>query len=121
MYPILEEKAADLLHFVVGNHSLHYGDKRIAATLFLHYLNMNNALLQNGDQRISDSAPVSVTVLPRKLPYLLLREQRGVIAAGGWACRATCAAARCGMRLSGFGCQTTAPCAAKPWLPAWGA
>lgn len=45
MYPSLKEKAANLLYFVVKNHSFHDGDKRIAATLFLHYLNMNDALL----------------------------------------------------------------------------
>ncbi|WP_413716922.1 Fic family protein [Senegalimassilia anaerobia] len=91
--PSFEGKAANLLYFVVKNHSFHDGDKRIAAMLFLHYLNMNNALLQNGGKRISDSALVCAIILLRKLPCLLLREQRGMIAAGGWACRATCAAA----------------------------
>lgn len=45
------------------NHSFHDGNKRIAATLFLYFLNMNNALLQNGDKRISDSALVAVTIM----------------------------------------------------------
>lgn len=63
LYPSLEEKAANLLYFVVKNHSFHDGNKRIAATLFLYFLNMNNALLQNGDKRISDSALVAVTIM----------------------------------------------------------
>ena len=63
LYPSLEEKAANLLYFVVKNHSFHDGNKRIAATLFLHFLNMNNALLRNGGKRISDSALVAVTIM----------------------------------------------------------
>ena len=63
LYPSLEEKAANWLYFVVKNHSFHDGNKRIAATLFLHFLNMNNALLRNGGKRISDSALVAVTIM----------------------------------------------------------
>lgn len=63
LYPSLEEKAANLLYFVVKNHSFHDGNKRIAATLFLYFLNMNDALLQNGNKRISDSALVAVTIM----------------------------------------------------------
>ena len=63
LYPSLEEKAANLLYIVEKNHSFHDGNKRIAATLFLHFLNMNNALLRNGGKRISDSALVAVTIM----------------------------------------------------------
>ena len=63
LYPSLEEKAANLLYFVVKNHSFHDGNKRIAATLFLYFLNMNKALLRNGEKRISDSVLVAVTIM----------------------------------------------------------
>ena len=63
MYPTLEEKAANLLYFVVKNHSFHDGNKRIAAALFLHFLNMNDALWADGAKRISDSALVALTIM----------------------------------------------------------
>lgn len=63
MYPTLEEKAANLLYFVVKNHSFHDGNKRIAAALFLYFLNMNDALWADGAKRISDSALVALTIM----------------------------------------------------------
>ena len=63
MYPTLEEKAANLLYFVVKNHSFHDGNKRIAAVLFLYFLNMNDALWADGAKRISDSALVALTIM----------------------------------------------------------
>lgn len=63
MYPTLEEKAANLLYFVVKNHSFHDGNKRIAAALFLYFLNMNDALWVDGAKRISDSALVALTIM----------------------------------------------------------
>ena len=63
MYPSIEEKAANLLYFVVKNHSFHDGNKRIAAALFLHFLNMNDALWADGAKRISDSALVALTIM----------------------------------------------------------
>ena len=44
LYPTLEEKAANLLYFIVKDHSFSDGNKRIAAAIFLHYLHKNNAL-----------------------------------------------------------------------------
>ena len=63
MSPTLEEKAANLLYFVVKNHSFHDGNKRIAAALFLYFLNMNDALWADGAKRISDSALVALTIM----------------------------------------------------------
>ena len=63
MYPTIEEKAANLLYFVVKNHSFHDGNKRIAAALFLYFLNMNDALWADGAKRISDSALVALTIM----------------------------------------------------------
>mgnify|MGYP000000650557 FL=1 len=48
VYPSLEEKAAHLLYFIVKDHPFIVGCKRIAATLFLEFLNRNHALIKNG-------------------------------------------------------------------------
>ena len=63
IYPSMEEKAANLLYFIVKNHSFHDGNKRIAATLFLHFLNMNNALFNESEKRISDNTLVALTIM----------------------------------------------------------
>lgn len=63
MYPTIGEKAANLLYFVVKNHSFHDGNKRIAAALFLYFLNMNDALWADGTKCISDSALVALTIM----------------------------------------------------------
>lgn len=62
-YPTLEEKAANLLYFLVKDHPFNDGCKRIAAALFLHFLNQNNALYRNGQKIISDSALVAITLM----------------------------------------------------------
>ena len=62
-YPTLEEKAANLLYFLVKDHPFNDGCKRIAAALFLHFLNQNNALYRDGKKIISDSALVSITLM----------------------------------------------------------
>lgn len=48
LYPTLEEKAANLLYFVTKNHSFFDGNKRIAATIFLYFLDKNDALFKTG-------------------------------------------------------------------------
>lgn len=48
VYKSLEEKAANLLHFVTKNHSFFDGNKRIAATMFLYFLDKNDALFYEG-------------------------------------------------------------------------
>ena len=64
LYPSVEEKAAMLLYLVVKNHSFVDGNKRIAATLFLWFLE-NNGLLYHSDgtKRIGDNALVALTLL----------------------------------------------------------
>ena len=64
LYPSVEEKAAMLLYLVVKNHSFVDGNKRIAATLFLWFLE-NNGLLYHADgsKRIGDNALVALTLL----------------------------------------------------------
>ena len=64
LYPSEEEKAAMLLYLVTKNHSFSDGNKRIAATLFLWFLN-NNKILYNSDgsKRIADSTLVALTLM----------------------------------------------------------
>lgn len=64
LYPTIEEKAANLLYYVVKNHSFSDGNKRIAAGLFVYFLDMNNKLLnKNGNKRIGDNALVAITIM----------------------------------------------------------
>ena len=63
MYPSLEEKAANLLYFVTKNHSFSDGNKRIAASLFLYFLDKNHALFLDGEKRISDATLVALTIM----------------------------------------------------------
>jgi len=64
LYPSIEEKAAHLLYFVVKNHSFIDGNKRIAASLFLWFLNENDILYsEDGSKRLADNALVALTLL----------------------------------------------------------
>jgi prophage maintenance system killer protein len=64
MYPSVEEKAANLLYFVVKNHSFSDGNKRIAAFLFVYFLDRNDCLYhRDGSRRIADNALVALTLL----------------------------------------------------------
>jgi len=64
LYPSLEEKASHLLYFLVKNHPFVDGNKRIAATLFLWFLQKNAALYRSdGTKRIADNALVAMTLL----------------------------------------------------------
>ena len=64
VYPSLEEKAAHLLYFLVKNHHFVDGNKRIAAALFLWFLQKNEALYRaDGGKRIADNALVAMTLL----------------------------------------------------------
>ena len=64
LYPSVEEKAAMLLYLVTKNHSFSDGNKRIAATLFLWFLNGNNVLYHpDGTKRIADSTLVALTLM----------------------------------------------------------
>lgn len=64
LYPSIEEKAANLLYLVTKNHSFVDGNKRIAAFLFLYFLEKNNLLFkENGEKRIPDNALVALTLM----------------------------------------------------------
>ena len=63
VYPTLEDKASHLLYFIVKDHPFVDGCKRIAATLFLEFLNKNHALVKNGQLIISNDALVALTIL----------------------------------------------------------
>ena len=64
LYPCVEEKAAMLLYLVTKNHSFSDGNKRIAATLFLWFLNNNGILYrEDGSKRLADNTLVALTLM----------------------------------------------------------
>lgn len=63
VYPTLEEKAARLLYFVTKNHSFWDGNKRIAATMFLYFLDKNGVLFVDGEKTIDDHTLVALTIM----------------------------------------------------------
>ena len=63
VYKSLEEKAANLLYFVTKNHSFYDGNKRIAATMFLYFLDKNGALFYEGKKRIEHATLVALTIM----------------------------------------------------------
>ena len=63
VYPSLEEKAANLLYLITKNHSFSDGNKRIAAALFLYFLNKNGTLFEDGEKIIDDYTLVAITIM----------------------------------------------------------
>ena len=64
IYPTLQEKAANLLYLVVKNHSFLDGNKRIAATMFLYFLDKNSILYDaEGEKRLDDHTLVALTIM----------------------------------------------------------
>jgi len=64
LYPSIEEKAANLLYFIVKNHSFSDGNKRIAAAIFVWFLERHDFLYNaDGEKRIADNALVAFTLL----------------------------------------------------------
>lgn len=64
IYPSLQEKAANLLYFVVKNHSFLDGNKRIAATMFLYFLDRNGVLFaDDGGKCVDDGMLVAITIM----------------------------------------------------------
>ena len=63
VYESLEEKAANLLYFVTKNHSFLDGNKRIAATMFLYFLDKNQALFADGKKKIDDATLMALTIM----------------------------------------------------------
>ncbi len=64
LYPSIEEKSANLLYFIVKNHSFTDGNKRIAAAIFVWFLQRHDFLYNaEGEKRIADNALVAFTLL----------------------------------------------------------
>lgn len=64
LYPSIEEKAANLLYFIVKNHSFSDGNKRIAAAIFVWFLERHHYLYNStGEKRVADNALVAFTLL----------------------------------------------------------
>ena len=63
VYPSIEEKAANLLYFLIKDHPFVDGCKRIGASIFLEFLNKNKHLIIDGKQIVSDSALVAITLM----------------------------------------------------------
>ena len=66
IYPSLEEKAANLLYFIAKNHSFSDGNKRIAAAMFLYFLDKNNALFLDEaktQKTIADQTLAALTIM----------------------------------------------------------
>ncbi|WP_288619975.1 type II toxin-antitoxin system death-on-curing family toxin [uncultured Eubacterium sp.] len=62
-YPSVEEKAANLLYFMIKDHPYADGCKRIAASLFLEFLDKNGVLFKNGIKKLSDGTLVAITLM----------------------------------------------------------
>ncbi len=63
VYPTVEEKAANLLYFITKNHSFSDGNKRIAATMFLYFLDKNGMLFIDDNKLIEDHTLVALTIM----------------------------------------------------------
>lgn len=63
VYPTAEEKAANLLYFMIKDHPFADGCKRIAASLFLEFLNRNHILFKDGRKSIEDGTLVAITLM----------------------------------------------------------
>ena len=64
VYPSIEEKAAHLLYFIVKNHSFSDGNKRIAAAIFIYFMNKNDMIYrEDGTKRIANNTLVAITLM----------------------------------------------------------
>lgn len=63
LYPTFEDKAANLFYLITKNHAYADGNKRIAATIFLYFLEKNKVLNRNGKQLISNTTLATLTIL----------------------------------------------------------
>ena len=64
VYPSIEEKASNLLYFIVKNHSFSDGNKRIAAAIFIYFMKKNNLLYKaDGSKKIADNTLVAMTLM----------------------------------------------------------
>ena len=63
LYPTIEEKSANFLYLITKNHIFIDGNKRIAATLFIYFLDFNNILFKDNKQIIDNNTLVAITLL----------------------------------------------------------
>ena len=63
VYPTIEEKTANFLYLIIKNHVFVDGNKRVAATLFIYFLNFYNILYKNSKQVIDNKTLVAITLL----------------------------------------------------------
>jgi len=63
LYPTIEEKAANFLYLITKNHTFIDGNKRIAATLFIYFLEFYNLLYNENGQVIDNNTLVAITIL----------------------------------------------------------
>ena len=63
LYPTIQEKASNFLYMIVKNHIFIDGNKRIAATLFIYFLQYYNILMKDGKQVIDNNTLVAITLL----------------------------------------------------------
>lgn len=63
LYPSIEEKSANFLYLIIKNHTFIDGNKRIAATLFIYFLNFYNILFKDNKQVIGNNTLVAITLL----------------------------------------------------------
>ena len=63
LYPTIQEKVANLLYMILKNHVFIDGNKRIAATLFIYFLQSYNLLYKNGKQIIDNNTLTALTLL----------------------------------------------------------
>ena len=63
LYPTTEEKAANFLYLIIKNHAFIDGNKRIAATLFIYFLEFYNILYNENEQVIDNNTLVAITLL----------------------------------------------------------
>ena len=63
LYPTIEEKASNFLYLITKNHTFIDGNKRIAATLFIYFLEFYNILYKDGKEVIDNNTLVAITLL----------------------------------------------------------
>ena len=63
MYPTIQEKVANFLYLIIKNHTFIDGNKRIAATLFIYFLEINNILYNENGRVIDNNTLVAITLL----------------------------------------------------------
>jgi hypothetical protein len=101
LYPSVEEKAANLLYFIVKNHAFSDGNKRIAAALFIYFLAGNAILYRpDGSKRLADNALVAHDAIVHHPPHMTKDERKALKGGTFWGTELVQSTARlCAMNL----------------------